>query len=59
MPYVNITLDVDAAISSIKFLWIKFLFRNVVTHLGDFHLMKENFPVFFPHRQYQVTCLNT
>ena len=46
MPYVNITLDVGAAINSYKFLWSSFTcFENVVIHLGDFHFMKENFQV--------------
>ena len=44
MPYVNITLDVGAAINAYKLLW-KYSqeFANVVIHLGDFHIMKENF----------------
>jgi len=46
MPYVNITLDVGAAINAYKFLWSnQQLFSNVVIHLGDFHFMKENFQV--------------
>ena len=46
MPYVNITLDVGAAINAYKLLWNYHVsFRNVVIHLGDFHFMKENFKV--------------
>ncbi|KAG1711251.1 hypothetical protein GQR58_002553 [Nymphon striatum] len=46
MSYVNITLDVGAAMNSYKFLWSnQHLFGNVVIHLGDFHFMKENFQV--------------
>ena len=46
MPYVNITLDVGAAINAYKFLWSnQRLFSNVMIHLGDFHFMKENFQV--------------
>ena len=46
MPYVNITLDVGAAINAYKFLWSNQDFlSNVVIHLGDFHFMKENFQV--------------
>ena len=46
MPFVNITLDVGAAINAYKLLWNKQdRFSNVVIHLGDFHFMKENFQV--------------
>ena len=46
MPYVNITLDVGAAINAYKFLWSnQDSLGNVVIHLGDFHFMKENFQV--------------
>ena len=46
MPYVNITLDVGAAINAYKLLWnYPLSFQNVVIHLGDFHFMKENFKV--------------
>ena len=46
MPYVNITLDVGAAINADKFLWSnQTRFENIVIHLGDFHFMKENFQV--------------
>ena len=46
MPYVNVSLDVGAAINAYKLIWnhpIKF--SNVVIHLGDFHAMKEIFSV--------------
>ena len=48
MPQVNITLDMGAAINAFKVLWNrKKEFKNVVIHLGDFHLMKENFQASF------------
>ena len=48
MPYVNITLDVGAAINACKYLWNNYdIFNTVVIHLGDFHLMKDNFKVIF------------
>ena len=44
MPYVNITLDVGAAMSVLKLLWnYPEKFGNVIIHLGDFHFIKENF----------------
>ena len=44
MFYVNITLDMGAAINALKVLWNwKEKFKNVVIHLSDFHFMKENF----------------
>ena len=44
MPYVNITLDVDAAMSAFKLLSnYPEKFGNVIIHLGDFHFIKENF----------------
>ena len=50
MPYVNITLDVGAAVNAYKTLWgNQEIFSNVVVHLGDFHFMKENFLVRFYH----------
>ena len=46
MPYVNITMDIGAAINAYKFIWNHpNQFGNVVIHPGDFHLMKENFKV--------------
>ena len=44
MPYVNITLDVGAAINAHKLLWNKYnQFSIIIIHLGGFHFMKENF----------------
>ena len=46
MPYVNITLDVGAAINAFKAFWNHpDVFGNVVIHLGGFHFIKENFQV--------------
>ena len=46
MPYVNITLDIGAAINAYKVLWNRRdQFANIVIHPGDFHFMKENFQV--------------
>ena len=46
MPYINITLDVGAAINAFKVIWYHpMLFDNIVVHLGDFQFMKENFNV--------------
>ena len=47
MPFVNITLDVRAAINAYKLLWNEpERFKNIVLHLGDFHFIKENFQVY-------------
>lgn len=46
MPYVNVTLDVGAAINAYKLVWkYSQQFSNVVIHLGDFHVLKENFKI--------------
>ena len=46
MPFVNITLDIGAVMNANKFVWSNpERFKNVVTHLGDFHFIKENFQV--------------
>ena len=49
MPYVNITLDVGAALSAYnayKVVWnYPNIFSNAIIHLGDFHIMKEAFAV--------------
>ena len=46
MPYVNITLDLGAAMPAYKVVWnYPNLFSNVIIHLGDFHFMKEAFAV--------------
>lgn len=48
MKYVNITLDVGAAINAYKTIWSHpDKFGNVIIHLGDFHFIKENFLVRF------------
>ena len=49
MPYVNVTLDVGAAINAYKTIWsYPEDYRNVVIHLGSFHFLKENFQVAIP-----------
>jgi len=46
MKYVNVTLDVGAAMNAFKTVWqYPIRFKNVIIHLGDFHFMKENFTV--------------
>ena len=46
MPYVNITLDVGAAMYAFKTVWnLPEEFSNMMIHLGDFPFMKENFQV--------------
>ena len=46
MPYVNVTLDVGAAMNAERMRWnYPATFKNVLIHLGDFHFMKENFGV--------------
>jgi len=48
MPYLNITLDVGAAMNAYKFVWSHpEQFNNVFIHLGMFHFIKENFKVIF------------
>ena len=48
MPYVNVTLDVGAAINAYKTIWfLPNQYRNIVIHLGSFHFLKENFQVSF------------
>ena len=41
MPYLNITLDIGAAVNAYK----QSQYQNIVIHLDDFHFMKENFKV--------------
>jgi hypothetical protein len=44
MPYVNVCLDLGAAMNAYKFIWnFPLKFNDVVIHLGDFHFIKENF----------------
>ena len=46
MPYVNLTLDVGAAMPAYKVIMNHpKKIGNVMIHLGDFHFMKENFGV--------------
>ena len=46
MPYVNVTLDVGAAMDAERLLCnYPSKFKNVIIHLGDFHFMGENFGV--------------
>ena len=46
MPFVNVSLDVGAAMNAYKLTWnYPEKFRNVIIHLGDFHFIKENFGV--------------
>ena len=46
MPYVNVTLDVGAAINAYKTVWhYPDAYKNVIIHLGSFHFIKENFKV--------------
>ena len=46
MPYVNITLDIGAAVNAYKVIWNNVeKYGNVVIHPEDFHFMKENFQV--------------
>ena len=46
MPYVNITLDVGAAMNAYILTWNQpELFSNIIIHLGSFHFLKENFQV--------------
>ena len=53
MPYVNITLDMSAALNVFKVLRNrKEEFKNGVIHLGDFHFMKENFQATFFIKQF-------
>ena len=46
MPYVNITVDVGAAINAYKTVWMyPQQYSNIIIHLGSFHFLKENFQV--------------
>ena len=48
MPYVNITLDVGAAINAYNTIRnFPEMYKNVIIHLGSFHFLKENFQVWF------------
>ena len=44
MPYVNITLNLGAAVPAYKVVWnYPNILKNVIIHLGDFHIVKEAF----------------
>eukprot|EP00794_Sanderia_malayensis_P020723 gene20723-biopygen17105 len=44
MPYVNVTLDVRAAMNALKLIWnFSDQFSNVLIHFGQLHFIKENF----------------
>ena len=46
IPYVNVTLDVEAAMNAYKLCWnYPVRFKNVLIHLRDFHFLKKNFSV--------------
>lgn len=46
MPYVNITLDVGAAMNAFLIKWNQpEVYRNIIIHLRYFHFLKENFQV--------------
>lgn len=46
MPYVNVSLDVGAAMNAYLLTWNEpESFKNVIIHLGSFHFLKENFQV--------------
>ena len=46
IPYVNVSLDVGAAINANKLLQkCSQQFSNVIIHPGDFHMIKENFKI--------------
>ena len=50
MPYVNITLDVGAAMNAFLVTWYApEVFDNIIIHLGSFHFLKENFQVSSRH----------
>ena len=54
MPYVNITLDIGAAINAFKLIWnYPERFKKIVIHPGDFQFMKENFQV--PNFSYSIS----
>ena len=46
--YINVVMDMGATINAYKMIWnFPEKFVNIVIHLGDFHLMKENFQVHY------------
>ena len=46
MPYVNVVLELGAAINALRTVW-KYPEenKNVIIHLGSFHFLKQNFQV--------------
>ena len=48
MSYVNVTLDIGAAINTYKTIWpLPNQYHNIMIYLGSFHFLKENFQVSF------------
>ena len=46
MPYVNVVLDVGAAMNALRTVWnYPEEYKNVIIHLGSFHFLKESFQV--------------
>ena len=59
MSYVNVTLDVGAAISAYKTIWsMPDQYSNVIIHLGAFHFLKENFQVIIFFFIFNMTKVN-
>ena len=48
MSYVNVTLDIGAAINTYKTIWpLPNQYHNIMIYLDSFHFLKENFQVSF------------
>ena len=46
MPYVNVVLDVGAAMNALRTVWnYPEEYKNVIVHLRSFHFLKKNFQV--------------
>ena len=46
MPYVNVDIDVGAAMNALRTVWnYPEEYKNVIIHLRSFHFLKENFQV--------------
>lgn len=46
MPFVHLTLDVGAVAKAFQVVWnFPEEYKNVIIHIGDFHLMQENFGI--------------
>ena len=53
MSYVNIIVDVAAALNAFKFLQNRVeQYQNVLIHLGNFHFMTENFQVLHAYKNH-------